>query len=147
MENQLLTKLALLLLLSDKPSSEQATTSRAESREQQLEALIAWVEHHLDQPIDLTLLESKAGCSRRTLQYHFRSSYGCTPMQWLRLRRLDRAMARLQQPEPGDSISRVAERCGYTNLAAFSRDFVAQHNRRPSEVLRSSRIEQSKTRN
>lgn len=37
---------------------------------------------------------------------------------------------------PADSVTAIARRCGYLNLASFSRDFTAAYGRRPSELLR-----------
>ena len=143
--DDLLMRLTVLLLVPELRDGEQVPTTPETTQpgQQQLTQLMAWMDAQLDQPIGLSDLEAQSSYSRRALQYLFRRQTGCTPMQWLRLRRLDRAMARLQQPQPGDSISRIAQCCGYTNLAAFSRDFMAQHKCRPSDVLRNSRSKQN----
>jgi AraC-like DNA-binding protein len=136
--DDLLIRLTVLLLL---PELRQLATGRSERHSSQpspgqLGDLLAWIEAHLDQPISLSDLETQARCSRRTLQYQFRQRYGCTPMQWLRQRRLERARTRLNNPQPGEGVWQIAQSCGYTNLSSFSRDFRAQHGLTASELLR-----------
>lgn len=141
--DDLLIRLTLLLLVPELRSlSPPATATGAERRgEVRLDDLIAWIEAHLERPLSLSDLEARAHCSRRTLQLHFRRRFGCSPMQWLRMRRMRLAMERLRRPRPGDSVWSVAQACGYSNLSAFSREFRARHGQRPSEVLRRARLE------
>lgn len=129
----MLTRLGLLLLASDPPSDNPPASLAP------LDRLTAWIEAHLDQPLSLSDLEQQAECSRRTLQYQFRRRFGCTPMQWVRRQRLNKALRLLQTTEAQHTIAAVARRCGYSNLSAFSRDFKALHHKRPSEVLRHQR--------
>jgi transcriptional regulator GlxA family with amidase domain len=125
-----LTRLALLLL------SGHAPTAEAQPAESALQPLLGWIEAHLDQPLQLEQLETVARCSRRCLQYRFRQELNCTPMQWVRERRLNRAKELLKQADPPLSVLSVAQRCGYSNLSAFSRDFRQWSGQRPSELLR-----------
>ena len=143
--DDLLIRLTVLLLVPELRDHEPEGDSQRNTRpgKHQVAQLTSWIDAHLDEPIGLSDLEAQSSYSRRALQYHFRQWTGYTPMQWLRRRRLDRAMALLLQPEPGETISRVATRCGYMNLSAFSRDFLAQHRRRPSDVLRNNRSGQT----
>lgn len=101
-----------------------------------LEALLEWIEAHLEEPIGLSDLESQGLWSRRTLQYAFRDAYGCTPMQWVRRRRLHRAMQRLTNPLPGDTVTGIGRSVGFPSAVAFSRDFRRQYGCTPSSVFR-----------
>lgn len=141
--DDLLIRLTLLLLIPElRRLSPPATATSAPCRgEVRLDDLIAWIEAHFEKPLGLSDLEARAHCSRRTLQLHFRRRFGCSPMQWLRMRRMRLAMERLRRPRPGDSVWSVAQACGYSNLSAFSREFRANHGQRPSEVLRLARLE------
>ncbi len=98
-----------------------------------------WIDAHLATPITLTQLEQRSGYGRRSLQIAFQERYGCGPMQWIRLRRLELARQSLLSPRPTDTVSAIAQRSGYTNLASFSRDFCKAFGVRPSELLRESR--------
>lgn len=135
--DDLLMRLTVLLLVPELRWLERGAEQprRGPSEPTRLQELTAWIDAHLDQPIGLSDLERQAGCSRRTLQYLFRQRHGCTPMQWLRRRRLERAMEHLRQAAPGQTVWQVAQACGYTNLASFSRDFGSWHGQRASEVL------------
>lgn len=106
--------------------------------DQRFEQLLEWMESRLTEPLSLTQLESRAGLARRTLQKAFHDRFGCGPMQWLRKRRLEQALAQLSHPAPGESVSAVARRCGYLSLSSFSRDFAERYGRKASEVLRSN---------
>lgn len=137
--DDLLIRLTLLLLvpaLRQGQSVSQPITTP--SKRSVLDELAAWMDANLGQPIGLTELEQRSGYSRRTLQYSFKEAYGCTPLQWLKRRRLEAARHRLLQPLPGDSVARVAAAAGYTNLASFSRDFGARFGMRASDLLRRS---------
>lgn len=106
---------------------------------QRFEQLLEWMESQLTEPLSLTQLESRAGLARRTLQKAFHDRFGCGPMQWLRKRRLEQALAQLSHPAPGESVSAVARRCGYLSLSSFSRDFAELYGRKASDVLRANR--------
>jgi AraC-like DNA-binding protein len=68
------------------------------------------------------------GVSARTVQRHFRRSYGCTLGQWLRTYRLDMAYQKLAAGEP---IKCIAMDLGYKQLSHFSRDFKRQYGCAP----------------
>ena len=89
---------------------------------------------HLDQPISLTDLEKVASLSRRALQYAFRKKFGCTPMQWIRLERINAAHKRILNAQPGDSISQIAIASGFNSLSNFSRYYRQQFGVLPSEM-------------
>jgi AraC-like DNA-binding protein len=74
--------------------------------------------------------------SRRTLQYALRDAYGCSPMQWVRRRRLHRAMQRLKNPAPGDTVTSIGQALGFPSAAAFSGDFRRHFGCTPSSVFR-----------
>ena len=102
------------------------------------EGLLEWMISRVAEPLSLSQLEAQSGYSRRALQRAFQNRFGCGPMQWLRRRRLDRALEQLTQANAGDSVSAIARRCGYLSLASFSRDFSSAYGRKPSEVLRAN---------
>ena len=101
-----------------------------------IEALLEWIEANLEAPISLSDLEAQVYWSRRTLQYAFRGACGCTPMQWVRRRRLHRAMRRLTTPQPGDSLMAIGLSVGFSSLAAFSREFRRAYGCPPSAIFR-----------
>lgn len=101
-----------------------------------LEALVDWIETHLETAISLSDLENQVHWSRRSLQYAFRDAYGCSPMQWVRRRRLHRAMQRLTNPLPGDNVASIGRSFGFPSAVAFSREFRRHYDCTPSSVFR-----------
>jgi len=114
-------------------------SSRVDAATVWVKELADWVAVHADGPLSLTDLERQSGYSRRSLQAAFRVVLGCTPMQWVKRCRLQKVRKRLERPEPGDSVGSAARRAGFSNAAAFARDFVQLYGEKPSAVLRQAR--------
>ena len=103
------------------------------------EELLSRIRSHLAEPLDLARLEGWAHTSRRSLQVVFQDRLGCTPMQWVRQERLNRAMQRLKDPAPHDTVASIASACGYPSPSRFSADFRRQYRFPPSTLLRNGR--------
>ena len=136
--DDVILRMAVLLLLPELMGGDPLPGARAPSAAARgkLEVLLEWIEENLEAPIGLSDLEARVHWSRRTLQYAFRDACGCSPMQWVRRRRLHRAMQRLKHPLPGDNVTVIARAYGFTSVAAFSRDFRLQYDCSPSSVFR-----------
>ncbi|MEB3182865.1 MAG: AraC family transcriptional regulator [Cyanobacteriota bacterium] len=104
-----------------------------------IDELLEWIRANLDRPISLTELERQSAYSQRTLRTAFQQRFGCGPNEWIRKQRMEAARRQLLQPQPGDSVSLVARRCGYSHLSQFSRDFHRTFGLSPSGVLRQGR--------
>jgi AraC-like DNA-binding protein len=100
------------------------------------DALIDYIRANLDQPLRLSDLEARSHYSSRALQYAFRERLGCTPRQWIRRQRLERAMEQLQQGDRAVSVKAIALACGYRHMSQFSADFKQRFGFSPSAVLR-----------
>ena len=125
-----------LLLLQDISGSGHTTEQRNASHS--LDPLLAHIAANLERPLCLRELCELSGCSARTLQYAFERRFGCGPMQWVRLQRLEAAAQALRQRGGQEPIRQIARRCGYTNLSSFSRDIQRRFGRPPSALRRSS---------
>lgn len=101
--------------------------------------LISYIKANLDQPLNLTVLQNRSHYSRRALQYAFRERLGCTVTQWIRAQRLDLARRLLLAAAPGDSVSSIAQACGYHAMGLFSIDFQQRFHVKPSALLREAR--------
>jgi AraC-like DNA-binding protein len=108
-------------------------------REAAFEELLNRIRAHLAEPLDLARLEGWAHTSRRSLQVVFRDRLGCTPMQWVRQQRLERALQRLKDPAPHDTVAGIARACGYASPSHFSADFRRRFQCTPSQVLEPAR--------
>jgi len=136
--DDVILRMVVLLLLPELQGADpiaKAPVPSAAARSR-LEGLLEWIEAHLESPIGLSDLEARAHWSRRTLQYAFRDAYGCSPMQWVRRRRLHRAMQRLKNPAPGDTVTSIGQALGFPSAAAFSGDFRRHFGCTPSSVFR-----------
>jgi AraC-like DNA-binding protein len=112
--------------------------SRRREGGDRFEELIAYLEEHLHEPLSLHQLEAMSHYSRRALQYAFLERLGCSPTQWIRTMRLERARRWLQEPQPGETVTRIAQACGYRSLNLFAMDFQQRFHVKPSELLRES---------
>ncbi|MFN7677561.1 MAG: helix-turn-helix domain-containing protein [Cyanobacteriota bacterium] len=137
--DDVILRMVVLLLLpelqgGESPASVEAAPSAAARAK--LEELVEWIEDNLGESIGLSDLELRVHWSRRTLQYAFRDVYGCSPMQWVRRRRLHRAMQRLTRPQPGDTVTLIGREFGFPSPVAFSHDFRRVYGCTPSSVFR-----------
>ncbi|MEB3172033.1 MAG: AraC family transcriptional regulator [Synechococcaceae cyanobacterium] len=133
-----LHRLVASLLRPDLLSADPADLQRIRERfgKSSFDDLLDYIRANLDQPLRMSELEARSHYSRRALQYAFRERLGCTPKQWIRQQRLERAMAELCHDGPRSSVRQVALACGYRQSSHFSRDFQQQFGIRPSEVRR-----------
>lgn len=91
---------------------------------------------HLSEPLNLTILEKYSNYSRRSLQYAFRQRFGCTITQWIRTQRLDLAYQKIKAARTGDTVSSIAQACGYRSSSLFSIEFQSRFHVKPSVFLR-----------
>ncbi|WP_350278010.1 AraC family transcriptional regulator [Kribbella sp. HUAS MG21] len=103
-----------------------------------LRRAVAYVDAHAGEPITVEDIASAAGTSSRALQYAFRRHLACTPREYLRRVRLERAHRDLQDADPsrGDTVAAVALRWGFTSTGWFGRHYRAAYGRAPGETLR-----------
>ncbi|GAB2514811.1 helix-turn-helix domain-containing protein [Nocardia heshunensis] len=89
-------------------------------------------------PITIAELAAQAETSVRALQNAFRNHHDMTPLEYLRLVRLDRARADLQAAEPSDgySVAVVAARWGFSNPGRFAQLYKQAFGRSPKHELR-----------
>lgn len=83
---------------------------------------IDFIEEHLDHPFTLQELASVANFSRFHFNRIFFGVMGETPFQFITRVRMERAASWLRTA-PRYTITDIACKCGYTDLAVFSRNF------------------------
>lgn len=86
-----------------------------------LETVLRLMHQEPWQPWTLAELCSRAGISKTVLSGKFTELVGASPIEYLVSWRMQIAASWLQ--EPGMTIERVAERCGYDSVPAFSKAF------------------------
>lgn len=97
---------------------------------------IAHMEQHLDEPVTLPSVCAQVGVGTRTLQKAFRAELGCTPMGWLRTRRLSLARERLTAADASaTTVTDVATGLGITHLGRFAVEYRRTFGVTPSSTL------------
>jgi len=92
---------------------------------------------HHDQAITVPQLCEQLFVSRRTLQYCFEDVLGMSPMQYLRLIRLNGARRHLRQASSKSlTVQDVAVDWGFWHFSQFSSDYRKLFGQSPSESLR-----------
>ncbi len=102
-----------------------------------VDAARAYLERHYAQALSLARLAQVANLSPRQLSELFRRQLGMTPQQYLLEIRMQRAWQLLDSSQ--QSIQRIAEAVGYTNLAAFSDRFRKHFGKAPSHFRRNAK--------
>lgn len=134
----LLYRLTVMLMRPDIFVGE-ALISEAPLQLTTLDQLCRYIELNISKRISMTDLEMISGLSSRTLQYQFKNRFGCSPMRWIAQRRLDACRNRLLKPKPGDTVTSVALKYGFTNLGNFARLYAGQFDELPSATLLKAR--------
>ena len=147
MDDQIYRLLAMMLLpdLAQESSFDRVRLRGRQGRDA-FDDLLDYIKINLDQPLNLTLLESRSHYSRRALQYAFRERLGCTATQWIRSQRLDLARQLLEHPHLKDSVASIAMASGYRSLSLFSVDFQQRFHLKPSDLLREARSSRAQER-
>jgi AraC family transcriptional activator of mtrCDE len=93
----------------------------AAMQDSRLETVLGLMHQEPWQPWTITELCSRAGISKTVLSEKFTELVGASPIEYLISWRMQIAARWLK--EPGMTIDRVAERCGYDSVSAFSKAF------------------------
>lgn len=99
-------------------------------RPRPLRRALDFIDQSLGDPITLSDLAQAGNCSARTLSDAFREHFGCSPMAFLRDRRLERVRADLLAGS--GSVSTVAHRWGFTHLGRFAAAYRHRYGELPS---------------
>ena len=97
-----------------------------------------YLEAHAAQPVRMIDLAAVTGVSVRTLQVGFRTYRGCSPITFLRDRRLALARIRLRA-NPQLTITQIASDCGFEHLGRFSALYRARFGETPSQTRKRMR--------
>jgi transcriptional regulator GlxA family with amidase domain len=99
----------------------------------------SYIEANWREPITIEALAEITGVSMRSLFRTFRQARGCSPLEFARRVRLEKARGMLEAMSAGETITGIALRCGFSNPSRFAKDFARAFGERPSDVLRRSR--------
>jgi AraC-like DNA-binding protein len=95
-----------------------------------------WLRGHPSEPIKLDTLAAVSGVPPRTLERHFRTFLGTTPLGWMRQMRLARARQALLRAGPEDSVTDIALSNGFAQLGRFAAEYRRAFGELPSRTIR-----------
>jgi len=101
-----------------------------------LRTLLTFVEESADGLLTTADLARHAGVSARRVEQTFREHLGVTPSAYLAGVRLDRARRALSDPAPGESVTAVMYRHGFSNHSRFATLYRQRFGEYPSATLR-----------
>ncbi|MEV7605943.1 AraC family transcriptional regulator [Paenarthrobacter sp. NPDC089322] len=124
-----------LLMAMEPPVGSDARNADGESR--LVRECRELLERHAFEELTVPDIAECLGVSVRTLQTALRAEYGATPSELLRSIRLDRAREMLLEANPREqSVTAVAELCGFSHQGRFSALYLKAFGELPSESLR-----------
>jgi AraC-like DNA-binding protein len=98
-------------------------------------AFAEYVDTYFKEPMGLTQVELALGVSARALQYACAKAFGCSPLSYLRNRRLDHARDLLMS-EPETKIAQLAADLNFSSQSQFSKYFKQRFGLLPSQMHR-----------
>ena len=102
-----------------------------------LDRVCQYIQENKHQLITLSDLE-RVGCmSRRNLHYAFQRKFHCTPMQWVRVQRLETARSMLIKTGSSLTVTTIAFLCGFNKASNFSHDYQHRFGELPSATIAS----------
>lgn len=126
--------IALLELLQvDQPDAELSPSYA--HRKEVVDQVKRYVDEHEEDPVTMEMLCELTHVSRRTLQYSFTTILGISPLQFLRLTRLNRVRRALCAAAPTQTVTDIATYWGFWHLGQFAHDYKQQFGECPSQTL------------
>ncbi|QUX90362.1 AraC family transcriptional regulator [Marinomonas sp. A3A] len=126
--------MALLEVLKEE-TPQPAKTQSYYHRKKVVDCARQFLDYHLDEPVTVTQLCEITNVSRRTLQYSFESILGVSPIQYLRISRLNGVRRSLVQAQHGQAVSDIAAQWGFWHLSQFAKDYKQLFGETPSKTL------------
>lgn len=124
------------LVANEHPYSLKLTDRPPGAAPHQVRLAEEFIEANWHEPITIERLVEATGISARVLFRSFRKHRGCTPMEFAKQVRLQRARQMLSTPAA--SVTAVAFACGFFSLGHFSRAYRDAFGELPSETMRRS---------
>lgn len=141
-EQSIVTKtyaeLVMRTLLTQQPHNyaNWLTTEVKEPAPRQLRMAEEVLEAYADQPVMMEEVARAAGYSIRSMNRAFQRYRGCTPLEFLRDTRLERARRMLSTPGRARSVTDAALNCGYGNAGRFSILYRERFGESPSTTFK-----------
>lgn len=134
--------LDLLVEQFQRPLS-QSKAVRPSRDEERLQAIVSYVSQNFREQISLGKLAEQMYLSTSSLSRLFKRSMGCYFADFVNRVRLNHAVQELVGSEK--TVTRVAADCGFTNLAAFNKQFQSVYHTSPTAYRRQQWEEQAQS--
>jgi AraC-like DNA-binding protein len=135
--SECLAEALLFRFLLSQPNS-QSTLFSAASRSAEprhVRRAAEYIDTHFEQPITIAELTRVTGVSARSLQLGFQKHRGCSPLDFVRARRLERARVLLLTSDSVETVSEVAQLTGVGHLGRFSIRYRMRFGESPTHTL------------
>ena len=126
-------------LQSSMPDGDHPTPVGRDPLPASLASALGWLSRRLDEPVRLDDLAAAAGVRPRTLEAHFKTYLGTTPIGWVRRTRLARARQQLLAAGDEANVTEIALANGFNQLGRFAAQYRAQFGELPSQTLKALR--------
>jgi len=138
-DRQIAAQLLELAIAALASNAEERPLHPAFCRRRAVKRAVEYLQDRPDSLCTIPELCEVAGVSQRTLEYGFRDLLGVTPVRYARLLRLNSVrQALLRTADLNETVTKVAPRCGFAELARFAVEYRQLFSERPSETLRRS---------
>lgn len=124
-----------LLLVQPHALSELFATSPRAAEPRYVRRAAEFLDAHTDRHVTLAELVRVTGVSARALQLGFRRSRGCSPLEFARSRRLERARVMFLAEDATPTVSEVAQRVGIAHLGRFSVYYRQRFGESPTRTM------------
>ncbi|WP_168377310.1 helix-turn-helix domain-containing protein [Sphingomonas sp. Leaf343] len=104
-----------------------------------IKTALDFIEGNLRRTLSISDIAAAAGLTARALQTGFKRHVGCSPVQHLIARRLDRVHAALQTDDDL-SVAQAASTWGFAHMSDFSRRYRERYGCLPSDTRRRSKV-------
>lgn len=126
--------MALLELLKNS-TPQAAPTQSYYQRKRVVDLARQFIHSNLEGAVTVTQLCQAANVSRRTLQYSFETILGISPIQYLRVNRLNGVRRDLVKADKTSSVGDIAAQWGFWHLSQFAKDYKNLFDELPSKTL------------
>lgn len=130
----------LEILQKESPASQQKSSHQR--RKAVVDTAKEFLNAHRDHPVSIADLCKICHVSRRTLQYSFDSILGISPLQYLRISRLNGVRRTIHDKGNNQHIAEVAAQWGFWHLSQFSHDYKQLFGELPSQTQQKFTVNQ-----
>jgi AraC family ethanolamine operon transcriptional activator len=96
-----------------------------------------YIQNYIEQPITLQKLCENLHTSQRALNYAFKAVYDLSPMEYLKVLRLNQVCHALRASDPvAKRVTEIATRFGFWHMGQFSADYKKMFGETPSKTLK-----------